>query len=144
VGASGDKLRAVLIAFLVYGGLAYASPMDEPFGYFNVYSLHDIGTPTSRYHGDFQGIAGAAGDVYFADFSLEGLGPSSRFGLHVGDSAELTGTYVKGVEAYGSVAIIGATIGNDLVAGGDVTNPAGYGGTVAGDVIAQGEVLLDN
>ena len=42
------------------------------------------------------------------------------------------------------MAIIGATIGNDLVAGGDVTNPAGYGGTVAGDVIAQGEVLLDN
>jgi len=117
---------------------ALAGPMDDPFGYFNVYSLNSINYPSS----DFQGKAGAKGDVSLGGFSLALLDPDG-YSLHAGGKVTLgSGTYHGTIEAGGNTSLANATIYGSVISGGNVFNPADAGGTVFGDVHAAGNVNL--
>ena len=133
------------VALLLAAAPTWADGLSvDPFTYFNVYSRSDIGRSSSHYRSDFQGIAGAAGDVYFRNFSLHDVGPATPYSLHTGGDAYLTGAYNNGgIEAGGDVVISGASIDGSISSGGDVSNPRGRGGTVSGDVNAAGTVHLD-
>ena len=131
-----------IIALLFCAAMAAADPMTHPFGYFNVYSLGDIGSPSAKYHSDFQGVAGAAGNVYFSSFSLDGMDSTTGYSLHTGGSATLTGAYVGSLEIGGQANLGSLSVGGSVVTGGDITNFSG--GTIGGDAIAGGQVLLGN
>jgi len=135
------SMMACVTAFLLSTPLSQAAPIDDPFGYFNVYSLNDIGTTTTAYGSDFQGKTGAAGDVYFSGFNAAALEPAD-YGTHVGGSATLgNGTYNGHVEAGGNITLkTGATIKGNVYAKGDVTNYPldSASGSVSGDVFAEG------
>ncbi|MEW6220043.1 MAG: choice-of-anchor A family protein [Thermodesulfobacteriota bacterium] len=133
-----------LFAVVMMASLGLAAAAGEcsasgvnPFGYFNVYSLGGI----SQSGGDYQGRAGAGGDVSMAHFSLNLLTPGG-YALHAGGGATLgSGVYFGHVEAAGNVSLANATIQGDLRAGGNVGNTAG--GTIWGDVQAAGSITLD-
>ena len=130
-----------IAAMLIWAGTARADLLDGPLGYFNVYSLGDIGSVSSPYHSDFQGAAGAAGDVHFARFSLADVAAPAGYSLHVGGSARLGGgSYYGSVEAGGDVELGFLDIGGSVLSGGDVSNFGG--GTVSGDVVAAGSISL--
>ncbi|MDP6544254.1 MAG: choice-of-anchor A family protein [Phycisphaerae bacterium] len=134
-------LALTIAVMLIWAGTARADLLDSPMGYFNVYSLGDIGSVSSAYHSDFQGAAGAAGDVHFAQFSLADVAASSGYALHVGGSARLGGgSYYGSVEAGGNVELGFLDIAGSVLSGGDVSNFGG--GTVSGDVVAAGSVSL--
>jgi len=134
-------LVLTIAAVLIGTGAARADLLDGPMGYFNVYSLGDIGSASSAYHSDFQGAAGAAGDVHFARFSLADVAASAGFALHVGGSARLGGgSYYGSVEAGGNVEVGFLDISGSVLSGGDVSNFGG--GTIKGDVAAAGSVSL--
>jgi len=114
---------------------------SDPFGYFGVYSLGDIGRPSAEYHSDFQGVAGAAGSVYFSSFSLDGSDSTTGYSLHTGGSATLTGAYHGSLEIGANANLGSLSVGGSVVAGGNTTNFSG--GTIGGDAIAAGSVLLD-
>ncbi len=130
-----------LLCVTVITGATQADIIDDPFGYFNVYSLGDIGSEASPYHSDFQGRAGAAGNVAFSSFSLLNLPNHTGPALHVGGSARLTGTYLGDIEAGGDVALGGVGISGNVTAGGYVAQFGG--GSVGGDVRAGLGVALD-
>ncbi len=136
------SVLGALIALLLCAALAAADPMADPFGYFNVYSLGDIGSPSANYHSDFQGVTGAAGDVYFSSFSLDGMDSTTGFSLHTGGSATLTGAYAGSLEIGGQAYLGSLSVGGSVVTGGDITNFSG--GTIGGDAVAAGQVLLGN
>ena len=127
-------------ALLCLAAAAGAHPMDDPFGYFGVYSLGDIGTSSAKYHSDFQGVAGAAGSVYFSSFSLHGRGSTTGFSLHTGGSATLTGSYTGSLEIGRDAHLGGLSVGGDGIAGGNIDNFSG--GHIRGDAIAGGQVSL--
>lgn len=125
---------------LVLAAAAGATPMDDPFGYFHVYSLANIGRPDAKYHSDFQGVAGAAGNVYFSSFSLHGNGSTTPYCLHTGGSATLTGAYLRGLEIGGDAHLGSFSVGGDVIAGGSIGNFGG--GSITGDARAAGSVAL--
>jgi len=131
-----------LLCVAVITVAAQADMVDNPFGYFNVYSLADIGSQGSPYHNDFQGRAGAAGNVEFSSFALLNRPNQTGWALHVGNSARLTGTYLGDIEAGGDVALGGVGISGSVIAGAYVTQFGG--GTVGGDVSAGLGVALDS
>lgn len=76
----GSCLAQNLCACVTVDNPSNPSGALNPFTYFNVYSLNDIGSSGSSYHSDIQGTTGAAGNVHFSNFSLEpvGLCPAHR------------------------------------------------------------------
>ena len=112
---------AMVLLFLSCVTVWADDPMENPFGYFNVYSLGDIGSSSDKYHSDFQGVGGAAGDVFFSSFSLHGMESDSDYVLHTGGSATLTGSYLKGVEIGGDAHLgnlnINGTVAEDEAVG---------------------------
>ena len=134
-------LITAIAVTLIWAGAARADLLDGPMGYFNVYSLGDIGSASSAYHSDFQGVAGAAGDVHFARFSLADVAAPVGFALHAGGSVRLGGgSYYGSVEAGGNVELGFLDISGSVFSGGDVSNFGG--GTISGDVSAAGSVSL--
>ncbi|MCK5113495.1 MAG: choice-of-anchor A family protein [Phycisphaerae bacterium] len=137
--------NSVVVAFVLSIALpavaAFAStlapPLADPFGYFNVYSLKDIGTSNSPYTSDYQGIAGAAGNASFNTFSLADV-DTRPYSLHAGGNIQLGGgTYHGNVEALGNAVLPGGgSIFGDLTVGANAT--ASGGGTISGAVVAGG------
>ena len=138
------RRSAFVIASIVLAAvsISLAGPVDDPMGYFNVYSLGDIGSPSAKYHSDFQGVCGAAGDVYFSSFSLSlpGHASSTGYTLHTGGSATLTGAYHGSLEIGHNAHLGGLSVAGSVVAGGDIISFSG--GQIAGDAIAGGAVAL--
>lgn len=134
-----SALATPLSVLLVFAATAAAGPVDDPFGYFNLYSLGDVGSASAPYQGEIIGVAGAAGNVYFSS-ALHGHNSSTGYALHAGGSAALTGTYLGSLDVGGNVRLGGAGVAGSLVAGGDVTSSAG--GAIGGDVIAAGAISL--
>lgn len=125
-------LSAAVIFCLLAAAPLKASPIGDPFGYFNVYSLKDINYTGS----DFQGKAGAAGDAIFSSFSL-GLLDQGGYALHAGGSASLgRGTYYGSVEAGNNISATSMTVYGELHAGNNIN--WSNGGTVTGDAYAAG------
>ncbi len=110
----------------------------NPFN-FNVYSLSDIGSTTTGYGSDYQGIAGAAGSAYFTNFSLNDLNQShivTGFSLVTGGDAAIAGSINNGgIEAGGDVYINNASVFGNVNAGGSLNGP---GGTVYGNATLGG------
>jgi choice-of-anchor A domain-containing protein len=111
-------------------GAAEPSAVFNPFAYFNVYSLNDIGSASSAYQSDIQGTCGAGGSVYFSNFSLDGIASQWGYVLHTGGNATLTGSYRGSLDIDGSVR-----------AGGNVSHFSG--GTIYGDVSAAGSAIFN-
>lgn len=138
----GSCLAQNLCACVTVDNPSNPSGALNPFTYFNVYSLNDIGSSGSSYHSDIQGTTGAAGNVHFSNFSLDGYNSQWGYVLHTGGSATLTGSYRGSVDIGGNLAMGGISIEGDVRAGGDVINF--MGGTVYGDLSAGGTVNLNN
>jgi len=132
-------LTAALV--LAVSVLPAAGTGVDPFLYFNVYSLGDIGSAASPYHSDYQGIGGCAGSAWFSGMSLNDVGAvSSKYSFHAGGSFTFTGAVNNGgVEAGGDIALTGVSVQGDVVSGGNVT---GNGGSVSGDLTAAGTATL--
>ncbi len=134
------KFAAVLGLGLTLGFGAQATQAADinPFN-FNVYSLSDIGTSGSGYGSDFQGVAGAAGNAYFTNFSLNDLNQAQvvpGYSLTVGGDAIISGQINNGgIEAGSNVAINNTGVFGDVYAGG---NLSGIGGTVNGNATLGG------
>ncbi len=140
------KTTIALMAVLLGGSAgvqAAPAAADDPFAYFNVYSLGDIGSSTDYYKADFQGIAGMAGDGYFGN-ALDG-NPGGGFGFHNtagsdniahvgGDFTLRHGSATGNLDVAGNVTIKNAYWGGDISAGGDVTHNPDYvaWGTIGG------------
>jgi len=119
---------------------AKAYSIDDPFSYFNVYSLGNI----DYYNSDFQGITGAAGNVNFNNFTLFNM-DSNEYALHVGGTLERgAGVDMGSVEVDGNVqldhgsTIKSDTLNTDLHTGGSVSVSGDAG--VYGDVFAAGTI----
>jgi len=130
-----------MLCVTVITATAQADMIDDPFNYFNVYSLGDIGSEASPYHSDFQGRAGAAGNVAFSSFSLLNQPNQTGPALHVGGSARLTGAYLGDVEAGGDIALGGVGISGNVTAGGYIVQFGG--GSVGGNAHAGLGVALN-
>ena len=115
--------------------------MDNPFTYFNLYSLGDIGSASAPYQGEVFGRAGAAGNASLSSFVLLNMPSQAGWALHVGGSASIEGTYLGGIDAGGSVALGGVGISGGVQAGGSVTQFGG--GAIGGSVAAGGSAQLD-
>ncbi|MBN1827380.1 MAG: choice-of-anchor A family protein [Candidatus Eisenbacteria bacterium] len=136
----GFSIALVLTAVLLPGAAAAGSGVD-PFLFFNVFSLGDIGSAASPYHSDYQGIGGCAGSAWFSGMSLNDVGPvPGDFAFFAGETFTFTGAVNNGgVEAGGDVFLTGVSVQGDVVSGGDVT---GSGGSVNGDLTAAGTATL--
>ena len=137
--------KRCMATLLVVGVMVWVAPVGaDPINPWdlNVYSLGNIGTPSSKYSSDFQGVAGAGGSTYFAGFSLHDVasaGPGTPFSLYAGGAVEITGAINNGgIEAAGDVSILGASVAGPVVGGGSLL---GTGGTITGDVTLAGSNL---
>jgi choice-of-anchor A domain-containing protein len=136
----------------------YATPIDpntDPFGYFNVYSLGNIGCLASDcgsnlpYGSDFQGVTGASGYVNFQDFTLFNL-EAEEYALHTGGSVTYNQGSIGGpvtsplggaIEAGGDVNLGNFSMYDNVYSGGNISNFAG--GTINGEVYASGTINID-
>ena len=140
-------LVATLAAVLRLTAVSAASPAEtidaasDPFTYFNLYSLGDIGSVASPYQGQVQGRLGAAGSAALSSFTLLNMPSQSGWALHVGGSASLGGTYLGGIDVGGSVSLGEVGISGGVQAGGSVAQSGG--GAIGGSVLAGGAVQLD-
>lgn len=117
---------------------AQAIPLDDPFAYFNVYSLGNI----NYSHSDFEGKAGAAGNVSFDHFDLAKK-DNGGYSLLAGGNVTFTnGTFHGGVDAGKNISVGGILIDGDVHSGGSVSNNSA-GGTIKGNVYAAGSTNLD-
>jgi len=114
---------------------------DDPFTYFNLYSLGDIGSVASPYQSQVQGRLGAAGDAALSSFTLLNQPSYTGWALHVGGSASLGGTYLGGIDVGGSVSLGEVGISGGVQAGGSVAQSGG--GAIGGSVLAGGTVQFD-
>lgn len=134
------KVISILVLVSALSNLCYSGITTDPFAYFNVYSLGNIGSATSSYRSDFQGVAGAGGDVYFSGFSLDGRDTVSDYVLYTGGNATLGGNYAGNLEIGGNLNLGGVSVYGNAYVGGNVSNYSG--GSLFGDIIASGQIGL--
>lgn len=107
---------------------------------FNVYAIQNIGTSSSYYGSDYQGIAGAGGNVYFTGFSLNANGsynPSQPYSLFTGGGATFGSGSVNngGISSGGNINLTSTTVNGPISGGG---NLQGGTGQVNGNVSITG------
>lgn len=114
---------------------------DAPNPYdFNVFATQNIGSPSSYYGSDFQGIAGAAGSVYFSGFQLNTNGTTSAsqpYSLFTGGSTNFNSGQIDhgGISSGGSVNLNSTTVNGNVSSGGGLS---GNGGQINGNVSVAG------
>ncbi len=130
----------LVAGLLTSSGSTWADVID-PFDYFSVYSLGDIGTSSNRFQATFQGPTGAAGDAYFRSSEIQPFS-TNGYTLHVGGSmsAQYTTTFGGKVEAAGNIGMNGVTISSDLHAGGNISDYGWSGAAISGSAYAGGTV----
>lgn len=130
VSITAVSLTAILSASFLFAVSAPAETI-EPFKYFNVYSLGDI-----NYRGsDFEGTAGAAGNVNVSSFSL-GVKSANKYALHAGGKVKLgSGSYHGSIEAAGDTELANLIVYGDVNSGGKIWNSGG--GQIRGSLNAQ-------
>ncbi len=121
---------AIFLGLLLVTSASQAATVDP--GDFNVYSLGDIGMASHVYGSDFQGVTGAAGDVYFGGFTLTGLNKVDGYVLFTGGSASLNGgDFLGSIDVGGNVTLQSFSVAGDVRSGGTVS---ANGGTISGSV----------
>lgn len=131
-------LSIIFASFLVVNTNAQAAD-PNPYD-FNVYATQNIGSSSSYYGSDFEGIAGAGGSVYFTGFSLNATGtysPSQPYSLFTGGSVNFASGSVNngGITAGGNVNLNSTTVNGPISSGG---NLQGGTGQVNGNVSISG------
>jgi len=110
----------------------------DPFGYFNVYSLGDIGQENDLYNSDIEGTIGAAGNAYFGGFGAPNLA-SNEYVLHTGgDFSIKSGGFAGKIDVGGNVSIANYRVTHDINAGGNVIILRSTSGAATATVRAAG------
>ena len=148
LGAEGDfvfgeclmKRTAVYLCAVMAMSIPVFAGIDNPFGYFNLYSAGDIGTSSDAYVSDCQGTVGAAGDVYFQSFSAD-VHKLNDYGLVSGGNATLIGgSYYQNVSVGGNLTVQNLDMNGNVYVGGNTT--AIGGGTINGNLSSAGTISL--
>ena len=126
------KILFIFLVILSFGVSAEASDNEtlniNPFEYFNVYSLGDIGQSNDVYNSDIEGTIGAAGNTYFGGFGAPNLG-SNEYVLHTGGDFYIKGGGFNGkIDVGGNVRLANFRLKHDLYAGGNITIPRSTSG----------------
>jgi len=100
---------------------SHAAVINDPFAYFNVYSLGNIGSANDRYNTDFQGVTGAAGDAYFGNFGFTNNNQSEYVFHGDGQLNMASGGFKGSVDVAGTTNLSNFHITGDLFAGSDVS-----------------------
>ena len=112
----------------------------DPFGYFNVYSLGDIGQENDLYNSDIEGTIGAAGNAYFGGFGAPNLG-SNEYALHTGGDFHIrSGGFAGKIDVGGNVSLANFRLTHDLYAGGNVTIPSSTSGAPTATLSTAGTI----
>lgn len=130
----------ILITLAVCTITCQATITDNPFGYYNVYSLNDIGSSSAQYRSDMQGTVGAGGNVYFREFSLAGQDSSNTYSLHTQGNASLWGAYNGNIDVGGNLTFSPSSLNGNAFVGGNVSNSEG--GSISGNLTAAGSINL--
>ena len=128
----------VLFTFLILFSFAnYAEALSvDPFEYFNVYSLGDIGQSNDVYNTDIEGTIGAAGNTYWGGFGALNL-ESNEYVLHTGGDFYIKGGGFNGkIDVGGDVSLANFRLKHNLSAGGNITIPR----TTSGEPTATASV----
>lgn len=130
-----------IAVFLLSSPVSQAAPIDDPFGYFHVYSLGDINYATS----DFEGTTGAGQNVTVSDFTFYNYDANEYF-LHAGGAVSITrGTQTGAVEGAGDMTLNNIYIKRDdalkanVYSGGSIS---GNGGSIFGNAYAKNGYTL--
>lgn len=120
--------------------LLYMLPIHavDPNPYdFNVYMSGNIGTSSSAYGSDFQGLTGSGGNAYFGGFSGNLNGPAFLYSVYSGGSFNMNSGTISngGVEARGPINMSSTTINGNVHGGG---NLMGGNGTINGNASLAG------
>jgi choice-of-anchor A domain-containing protein len=142
-------MNKLCIMFLVTATVSAVQPLHaetiKPFEYFSVYSLGDIGSTASRFQADFDGAAGAGGDVWLTSSSIMS-GSSDSYAMHAGGdfSVQWSGIVDGHVDAGGSIGMNGVTVTGNLYAGGDIYDYGWGNAMIGGSANAGGNVALSS
>lgn len=132
------KTLIALLSSLLFVGSVSADINSDPWQ-LNVYTVKDIGKSTGYYGSDFQGSAGAGGNVYFSGFSLNlnNSPTNGPFSLYTGGNVNFNSGAVEhgGIEAGGNINLNSITV-NGNVSGG--ANLQGGTGTINGNAVLGG------
>jgi len=129
------SITVCLTAFLLSAPVSQAASIDDPFGYFNVYSLGDINYSGS----DFQGTTGAAKNVTTSSFTFYNLESNDYF-LHAGETVSITGgSHLGSVESGSNMTLNNIGIQGNVYSGGSIS---GNGGSIYGNAYATGSYSL--
>jgi choice-of-anchor A domain-containing protein len=106
---------------------------------FNVYVIDDIGTSSQAYGSDFQGIAGAGGNVYFSGMSLNANNtvPSSLYSLYTQGNVTYQSGQINngGIQAGGNINFSSGSVSGSVNSGGNLN---GSGGSISGNAVLGG------
>ncbi len=137
-----SKKCQIIVLLLVCLTLSVLSPVGAtPFGVagdFNVYSLGNI----EYFNSDFEGIAGAGGNITLDDFAIGWKLPSSStYSLIAGGDIQFShgSVFHGGIEAGGAVNLSNMYVQGSVDSG---VSFSGMAGTIEGDVHAQGMTSL--
>lgn len=131
------RILIICVVLISFGNHASALVIDDPFSYFNVYSLSGIGDINNPFSTDFEGTTGAAGDVYFKNFTGSNV-ESNEYVLHTGGYTYLSyGSYWGDIDVGGDALMHNLYIDADVIAGGNV---GFHDGTITGNVTAAGSI----
>lgn len=117
----------------------------QPFDYFGVYALGDIGTESSRFQATFHGAAGAAGSVHLRSSTIQAAF-ADGYALHVGGdmSAQYSVTLGGNVDVGGNIEMNGMTVHGHINVGGNIGDFGWSGATIYGSVSAGGTVTFSD
>ncbi len=124
------KRTLFTLLFMSSASIGYAA--FDPWLY-NVYQTGSIGSVNNPYGSDFQGIAGAANNAYFQNFSLNALGVSTGYSLYTGGNVGVNSGSINngGINAGGNLHLNSTSVFGQVDAGG---NLSGNGGQIHGNV----------
>ena len=112
----------------------------DPFEYFNVYSLGDIGQASDKYNSDIEGTIGAAGDVYFQNFGAPNLA-GNEYVMHTGGNFYIKSGSMQGkIDVGKNFSIENYRVTYDVNVGGNATLPQSTSGAPTATVSAAGTI----
>lgn len=134
-------IASLLLPFLLFisTSFAFASPFGAA-GKFNVYSMGSIDIIRSN----FQGIAGAGGNIVAEDFQVgDGIGSSQDYTLYAGGNINATygSNFNGGIEAEGYIDVNNIYVEGSINTGTDFI---GFDGTVMGNINAANSTSVTN
>jgi choice-of-anchor A domain-containing protein len=121
------------------GNALFADLNSNPWD-LNVYVIDNIGTSANPYESDIEGMAGAGGNVYLQNFSLNVNGsvtPTTPYSLYSGGTVNTTSGQFNngGVQAVGSVTLTNTTTSGNVSSGGSLF---GSSGQITGNATLKG------